>query len=162
MNKALIGAIGIVVVVLGYIILHNSSYTKHKEQFNDSLTVDSLLFTFEIEEYYNYMKSINIKYPDVVLAQAMLESGHFTDKKAIERNNYLGMMHSNRGYSKSMYKKQAKYNSWKESLHDYKEWQYKYCWNIKSSEEYLVYLQKYYAEDDYYRRRLQSILNEMK
>lgn len=162
MNKALIGAVSIVVVVLGYIILHNSSYTKHKEQYNDSLTVDSLIFTFDVENYYNYIKSIGIKYPDVVLAQAILESGYFTAPEAKKRNNYLGMMHSNRGYSKSVYGRQASYNSWQESLHDYKEWQYKYAWHLTSQEEYILYLQKVYATDMYYKRKITSILKELK
>jgi hypothetical protein len=66
-----------------------------------------------------------IVYPDVALAQATLESGHFSSPIFKENNNLFGMklpqirkttaIGKNRGH--------AKYNNWQDSVMDYKLWQ---------------------------------------
>lgn len=109
-------------------------------------------------EIYSYLKEIGVKYPKVVLAQIFEESSDkgelFNSRICLENNNYLGMFHSDRGYSLSKYGKYAKFSTWQECLHDYKELQYKYYWKAKSTEEYLNILQKVYAENKKYKANL--------
>jgi flagellum-specific peptidoglycan hydrolase FlgJ len=82
-----------------------------------------------------------IKYPDIVMAQAKIESGHFSSPIFKENNNLFGMklpesrkttaIGKNRGH--------AKYNTWQDSVKDYKLWQDQLGWSSLPKD---VYLQK--------------------
>mgnify|MGYP003618638691 CR=1 FL=1 len=105
-----------------------------------------------------YILSINIRFPDVVYAQAKLETGNLSK---VKYNNLFGMRKATvrpttasgveNGYSY--------YNSWKESVLDYALYQAAYLSQIHSREEYLQYLQKFYAEDTSYISKINKICN---
>lgn len=46
------------------------------------------------QEVYNKIVKANLKYPRIVLKQAIHESAHFKSKAAINKNNILGIMES--------------------------------------------------------------------
>ena len=87
-----------------------------------------------------------IKYPDIAMAQAKIESGHFTSPIFQENNNLFGMklpsvrqttaIGKNRGH--------AKYKTWQDSVKDYKLWQDTQGWSNLPKD---VYLKK--LSDDY-------------
>ncbi len=87
-----------------------------KKDSSDVLTYQSL---------YDEIVKQGIEYPDIVFAQAILESGHFKSKVYKQNNNLFGMKlpkkrstvasKSRNGY--------AVYGSWKESVEDYKLYQ---------------------------------------
>ena len=52
-----------------------------------------------------------LPHPDIVLAQARLETGNFTSKMCRERHNLFGIKHNGR---------YARYSRWQESIADYK------------------------------------------
>jgi hypothetical protein len=98
----------------------------------------------------NLEKEINkqgIKYPDIVMAQAKIESGHFTSAIFKENNNLFGMklpaqrkttaIGKNRGH--------AKYETWQDSVKDYKIWQDTLGWSSLSKETYIQKLSDKYC-----------------
>lgn len=87
-----------------------------------------------------------IKYPKIVLAQAKLETGHYTSKVYKRHNNLFGLRHS-KGY--------YKFNTWPESVTAYKNFvQYKY-----KGGSYLAFLEKIgYAEDPNYTKCLKALM----
>lgn len=99
------------------------------------------------------LKYYDIKYPDIVLSQSLIESGNFSSKLCYKYHNLFGMnvpskrlttAINNSGY--------AKYNNWIESIGDYKLYQEYIITNncITSRKEYLQYLRKNYAESPNY------------
>ena len=88
-----------------------------------------------------------IKYPDIVMAQAKIESGHFTSAIFKENNNLFGMklpaqrkttaIGKNRGH--------AKYETWQDSVKDYKIWQDTLGWSSLSKETYIQKLSDKYC-----------------
>lgn len=125
--------------------------------------------TISIEKAYTYLKSIGVKYPDVVVAQMCLETtvdGIPFQSDLAKRNNFLGMMPSDRGYSKKTEGKRfAHFTSWKTCLHDYKELQYKFYWNVKSEAKYIDQLCLRYApkqENPHYKQSLYSWLKKVR
>lgn len=82
-----------------------------------------------------------IKYPDIALAQAKIESGHFTSPIFKENNNLFGMKLPGQRQTTAIGKNRghAKYKSWQDSVKDYKLWQDQLGW---SSLPKNVYLQK--------------------
>lgn len=112
------------------------------------------------------IKNLNIKYPTVVRAQIALESGNMLSIIVIKYNNITGMkvakarpttaINKNNGY--------AIYKSIEDCLIDYALWQSQ---NLKlrkcrSEEKYMEFLQKNYAEDPNYKKKLQKIVKTFK
>lgn len=105
---------------------------------NGNLLVDAL-------EYYN------VKYPDIVYAQAILETGHFKSRVCKEYNNLFGLYNS---YTKDYYK----FNHWSDSVLAYVDMiQYKY----KQGENYYDFLERIgYAEDPHYTNKVKNIVKQ--
>jgi uncharacterized FlgJ-related protein len=108
---------------------------------NDSLNVNSLRFT---------VYSLPFKYKDIVLAQAILETGWFTSDNCINNNNLFGMK---RAYSRvttsdTILNGYSHYPNWRSSVVDYFLLQ-AVTQDVnpsKSREEYYHYLDRTYSE----------------
>jgi uncharacterized FlgJ-related protein len=135
-----------------------SSFTTINDTESVSLTHE-LLYEQIIEK--------NIKYPEVVFAQAVLESGHFKAPLFISQNNLFGMKvpkkrettainKGNKGY--------AKYLNWSSSIDDYLLWQ-QFTLKNKSGltkSQYLSLLGKIYAKDKNYVSTLKRVMGKHK
>lgn len=107
---------------------------------------------FSKENLIAYIKQLNIKYPNVVLAQARIESGNFKSKLFKESNNLFGMRIAKGRPTTAQEGRNnyAKYNNWKESVLDYALMQARYYNNCKTESEYLAQIQKNYCEENNY------------
>ena len=113
---------------------------------------------------YKTIQSMGIQYPDIVFAQAVLESGNFTSNLAKVNNNLFGMKLAKSrettaiGRGKSGY---AKYESWVHSVQDYFHWQ-NYFMKDKdlNRKQYLNLLGRVYAEDKHYISRINRKIQE--
>ena len=101
----------------------------------------------EALEYYE------VKYPQIVYAQAVLETGHFKSNVCLNYNNLFGLYDSK---NKDYYK----FNHWAESIVAYKEWiQKKY----QPPNNYYAFLEEInYAEGKSYTRLLKEIVKNRK
>ena len=121
------------------------------ESFNERLTEivgkDSLIYynvetsvkELTIENLYAALKKHGIKYPKIVLAQAILETGRFRSRVCNEHNNLFGLRHSKGYYS---------FDHWEESVVAYKnKVQYKH----RDGEGYYSFLKRigYASAPDY-------------
>jgi uncharacterized FlgJ-related protein len=117
---------------------------------------------FKVNELKDYLNELNVKFPDVVYAQARLETNGFKSKIFRENNNLFGMKAATRRSStnKGEQHGHAYYDSWRESVIDFALWQCRYLNNISTREQYFEYLRANYAEDPNYINKLEKILNE--
>ena len=102
---------------------------------------------FTPENLSSEIQKLGIKHPDVVLAQAKWESGHFKSKVFQENNNLFGMklarqrnttaVGENRGH--------AKYDNWQDSVKDYKLWQDSNGMGNLPKEQYISKLSNIYC-----------------
>lgn len=107
------------------------------------------------------MKELKIKYPEVALSQARLETGNFTSAIFKENHNLFGMKMAelrptsaigiNRGH--------ASYSNWKESVVDYALFQSFIISRLKtvSKDAYRQHIQKYYSETSDYLARIDRV-----
>lgn len=73
-----------------------------------------------IENLMAVLRQYDVKFPQIVAAQALLETGYFTSRVCLENNNLFGLRRPSNG---SYYT----FNSWEESVKAYKDYvQYKY------------------------------------
>lgn len=115
---------------------------------------------FSEEELIKAIKDIGFEHPHIVLAQAKVETGHFTSNIFKENNNLFGMkvawnrpttaIGRNRGH--------AVYSSWRESLLDYALYSAYYT-SDKTEKELYTHLGRHYAEDPRYTYLLQAVVN---
>ena len=103
-----------------------------------------------LEEALSYY---GLEYKDIVYAQAVLETGHFTSRVCLEYNNLFGLYDSK---NKDYYK----FNHWVESIVAYKECiQKKY----QPPNNYYTFLEEInYAEDENYTKLLKEIVKNRK
>lgn len=96
------------------------------------------------------LKYYDIKHPDIVYAQAVLETGHFKSEGCLKHNNLFGLYNSKA-------KRYCRFNHWTESVIAYKEWiQRRY----KPPEDYYEFLKRiHYARDPEYIKKLKKIVN---
>lgn len=111
---------------------------------------------------YNKIMQSGVKFPDVVYAQAILESGNFKSKVFKKNNNLFGMKVPRQrktfaiGKSKKGY---AKYKTWMNSVDDYLEWQNYHLRKHKtfSRNDYLLLLNRIYSTNNTYVNLLKPI-----
>lgn len=158
MKKFLIGLVLGVLIGLGigflvYKPIENVVTNESEEIVTDSVTVKLEQPEFFLEdkptvelvlqacEYYN------IQHPDIVVAQAILETGHFRSENCIKKNNLFGLYNS---YKHEFFE----FDHWSESVKAYHNLiQYRY-----TEGDYFKWLEKIgYAEDTLYVSKVKSI-----
>lgn len=109
---------------------------------------------------YKKILELGIAYPDIVLAQAKIETGNFTSKIFRENNNMFGMKLPGRRATTAVGKRynHARYTNWLQSLRDYKLWQDQMIHKAPTKHAYLAYLSRNYAEDKNYIRKIKQII----
>lgn len=113
------------------------------------------------ENLWQVINEMDIKYPDLVFAQAVLETGHFKSVNCKVNNNLFGMKlprvretvatKGTKGY--------ARYVDWVQSVYDYKLYQdYIFSKKNYSRTQYMSMLDKVYCESKNYTTKLKSII----
>ena len=122
------------------VVLHIDNKEKQPDFFSKS-PQEGLM---EALEYYG------VEHPQIVYAQAILETGHFKSKVCLQYNNLFGLYNSKE-------KRYCKFKHWTESVVAYKEWiQKKY----QPPNNYYIFLESInYASDKEYVSTLKSIVN---
>ncbi len=111
---------------------------------------DEELADLTIENLYKALDKYDVKFQDIVMAQALLETGRFTSPLCLQSHNLFGLRHPSDG---SYYV----FDSWEESVKAYKDdVQYKY-----DGGDYYAFLNRIgYAQDPYYTKKVMRIVNE--
>lgn len=101
-------------------------------------------------EVYNYIREVGIEHPQIVYAQSIVESGHYTSVICRENKNIFGMKmpKTRRTLATGVNRGHATYDSWKQSIFDYWLWQKYYykggnyyefleSWGYATSKDYI-------------------------
>ena len=136
----------------------------------EKLTETERLIVISEETHFTKSKLIteigymNFRFPEIVYAQATLESGNFTSPIFKENNNMFGMklprirvttaIGENRGH--------ATFENWMSSLHDYGMYYNAYLRDLNTEEKYYSYLNKRYAEDPNYIIKVRRLADKFK
>lgn len=146
----------ILVIFLLFLTVNTKLSTSAIDYFENSQPIDQHILYTEI------LKT-DIKFPDIVFAQAVLESGNFTSDVFLENKNLFGMKFPNRRQTLSVGKSDsgyAIYNKWKDSVYDYQLWQEFSigCKEEMTINQYYTLLSRVYAEDRNYVNKIKDVL----
>lgn len=149
-NIVIIVLIVCILILVGALLSVSVKRVKQSEEII-LLHDTSNLYNMELTEdnFYYVCNIYSIKYPEIVFAQARLESGNFSSDIYLNNNNCLGIYNSLNNEYKS-------YNHWTECLLDYKQSvQNKYFNNHHYYYQFLKELP--YAKDTNYINKLKTI-----
>lgn len=126
------------------------------------LNVSDTTSEFSQEKMVSLMKELNMKFPHIVYAQSLIETGHFDSKIFHENNNLFGMKQARTRVTTAQGTQynHAYYENWRESVYDYAFYQCRYLSGLKNEEEYLAYLGRSYAEDPNYLSKIRNLINK--
>lgn len=144
------------IIIVNLVLFINIRKPTEKEISITTMYVDSLpsfMNKTPQEGLKEALKYYNVKYPEIVYAQAMHETGNFTSNLCINNNNLFGLYNSNKG---AYYK----FKHWHESILAYVNLvQYKH----KEGEDYYKFLTRIkYAEDPQYNNRIKNLVQKIK
>lgn len=141
--------------------------TKYKEERITVSATEQMLYVFD---------TIGIKFPEVVLAQAIHETAMFKSQICKENHNLFGMKESSRDHDIGSNRGHAMYphtdhkgvctiQCFLPSLRDYRDWQQRMMplTKISNDDDYIYYLQNLpgglsYAEDKTYPKHIRKYL----
>lgn len=119
---------------------------------------------FSEEALIDLLRSSNIKYPYIVLAQAKIESGNYTSKVFRENNNLFGMKEPNVRTTTALGTKNshAYYSDWVSSVYDYAMFQNNRMQGVDSESKYYAKLADGYAADSTYAAVIRKTVDSLK
>lgn len=108
-------------------------------------------FKLSEENLYNELIAQGVDFPEIVTAQAILETGHFKSYACLQQNNLFGLRNNKGNY--------MSFPHWTDAVAAYKKYIQRY--NHPVPEDYYAYLQELgYAEDPQYIDKLKQIVNK--
>tara|TARA_B100001287_G_C22382591_1_gene389542 strand:- start:16 stop:603 length:588 start_codon:yes stop_codon:yes gene_type:complete len=160
-------------VLIGYIVLTSMMAGAKQEGFKEALDIPIESVTIILEEDSNQfsqdnlvkeLKRLNVRFPHIVLAQSILETGYWESRIYQENNNLFGMKQARARATtaKGTQLGHAFYDDWKESVVDYALYQAAYLNKLRTEKKYLSYLDRNYAEAKDYDKKLQVIIEREK
>lgn len=107
---------------------------------------------FTEEKLISEIERLNFRFPHIVMAQAQIESGHFTSPIFVENHNMFGMREAKvrANLARGTKRSHAYYDTWRESLYDYALYYSTYLSKLRTEDQYYSYLDQSYAEDPNY------------
>jgi len=119
---------------------------------------------FTEEKFVQLLKDLNVRFPHIVMAQSMLETGQWESKIFRENHNLFGMKEAKSRVRTAIgtQNNHAYYSNWMESVYDYAFYQCRYLSSIRTENDYFLYLSKNYAEDPNYVNKLKSAIQTHK
>lgn len=117
---------------------------------------------FSQEALVEELKRLNIRFPHIVLAQSMLETGHFESNVFRANNNLFGMKQARQRCTtaRGTNLNHAYYDNWKESVMDYALFQSAYLRDLKTEAQYFSYLDRNYAEAQNYDQAVKNMIDK--
>lgn len=149
----------LLLILIGILTINCSNSIQNNEVLLQDTIIISDSIEFSEKELKKYIKHLNLKYPDIVYAQAVLETGNFNSSIFRNNNNLFGFKEPKvrNNTSRGSLSGYAYYTSWRQSVIDYALFQSSYMRKL-SREEYFRYLDRNYAKDPNYSKKLKEII----
>ena len=168
-RKVVIGILGYTffLILSTFLLTHNSDRRGVIETITPEermVVINENNTKFSSDTLIYMLKELNVKFPHIVLAQSIVETGHWTSKIFLENNNLFGMkeayvrVHTAKGTQYG----HAYYENWEESVYDYAFYQCRYLGAIRTEDEYFNYLSNSYAEAPNYIKILKQVIVDEK
>ena len=149
-------------IVLGGMVVPQSSNKLEQLTEYEKITIVNQINAFSDEKFIQKIKELNFKFPYIVYAQSLVETGEFTSHIFRENHNLFGMKEATvrLNLAKGTQYNHAYYDNWEHSVVDYALYAASYLKDINSETEYFEYLKQHYAEDTGYISKLKKLIED--
>ena len=157
----------VTILIMVLMLLLSASKIKENQQPLDSyekvILVDSP-HQFTEKKLQGMLGSLNLKFPHIALAQTILETGGYKSKIFKENKNCFGMKQARTRttLAEGTQHGHAYYKSWSNSVLDYAFWVSTYASKCKTEHQFYQLLDRVYAEDGSYTKKLKTIIIKRK
>jgi hypothetical protein len=163
--KIALGSVIVVSIVsfsIGRVLRIQALDKYEKELLVINLQVEKNKFTKE--KLVDELKRLNVKFPYIVMAQSIIETGYWKSKVFKENHNLFGMKQANVriNTANGTQNGHAYYDDWRQSVYDYAFYSCRYLGGINTEEEYYTYLGQNYAEASNYVQILKTTVEKEK
>jgi uncharacterized FlgJ-related protein len=119
---------------------------------------------FSKDKFVDELKNNGIKFPHIVMAQAIVESGLGRSDLFKSNNNLFGMREAKSRMTTCSGSKNnfAYYKKWQDGVVDMGFFQSTYLNNINTEEKYYLFLSAHYAEAPNYAQTIKNIVDKQK
>ena len=162
-DNSILYLISILIVAIWVVSQMKCSRVNAAQNESTQIQIDTVFIPdveFSDSAFKKYIVDSGLKFPHIVYAQAVLESGEFTSRIWTENNNPFGMkvaksrnttaIGANRGH--------AVYKNWRMAVLDYAYLQAVFARKCKTDDDYFKFLESY-ASDPSYKQKLISIID---
>jgi len=162
-------SMGVVCLLMAFTYHYTTKLAR--EEVISNLTIEEKLVivnnsedSFTQTAFIDLLKDLNVKFPHIVLAQSIVETGHWTSNIFKENHNLFGMKQARIrvNTAKGTQYNHAYYHDWRESVYDYAFYQCRYLGGIRTEDEYFQYLSQSYAEAPDYVKILKGVIKKEK
>lgn len=124
--------------------------------------VQDSTIAFSKDNLDSLLNRLNLRFPDIAMAQSIHETGNFESNLFSNNNNLFGMKVAKRRPCIALGEKNgfAYYNSWQESVIDYALYVAAYMKDCKTKDQFFNKLSGSYASGDKYVSRLKNIISK--
>jgi len=152
--------LGIIISSIMIMVMKDSYVEKLESNYEQKILILDEKEVFTPEKLKLSLQKLNIKYWDIVYAQAKLETNNFTSRIFRENSNLFGMKVARQRATTAIGEQygHAHYDTWLESVQDYALFYNRYLSNIPTREKYFDYLRQNYAEDPNYVNKVKKII----
>lgn len=143
----------LVICIVCIVAIKNVGINTHSDPpdivYTDTVVMPNFMDTTAEVGLREALEFYDVHHPEIVYAQAVLETGYFKSMGCLDHNNLFGLYNSKAG-------RYYRFNHWTESVEQYKLWiQRRY----KPPEDYYKFLQRInYAGDSLYIHKLKAIV----
>lgn len=145
--------------------IEGNNFLSEREEQEEEVDFFSLSFDEKRKMVIDEIVNSGMQHPEIVLAQAMLESGNFNSYIFRSNNNMFGMRmpYKRKTYAIDSFKGYAVYEDWKMSIQDYALYQKAILRGKTISEDaYLNFIGRRYAESPEYVAVLKKMIRKIK
>jgi uncharacterized FlgJ-related protein len=160
LNFITVGVILFVIVITNIGLNTKQPITQVTEQ--ELIIINRNHDKFTPEKLEEEIKRLNFRFPHIVYAQSILETGTWTSPIFKENHNLFGMKEARirTNLAEGTHRSHAYYNNWRESVYDYALYYATYLHSIRTEDDYFDYLDASYAEATNYVGALKKIIEE--
>jgi flagellum-specific peptidoglycan hydrolase FlgJ len=149
-------------LILGSLVIPKSSDRLEQLTEYEKVVLVAEMNKFSEDKFVSKLKELNFKFPYIVYAQSLVETGGFTSHIFRENHNLFGMKEAKvrLNLAKGTQYNHAYYDNWEQSVMDYALYASSYLKELNTEDKYFQYLSQNYAEDPNYVSKLRKIIQD--
>jgi len=149
-------------LILGSLVIPKSSERLEQLTEYEKVVLVAEMNKFSEDKFVSKLKELNFKFPYIVYAQSLVETGGFSSHIFRENHNLFGMKEAavRLNLAKGTQYNHAYYDNWEQSVMDYALYASSYLKELNTEDKYFTYLGQHYAEDPGYVSKLRKIIQD--